>query len=150
MDHSLDEKVNLIVIDMDASCGMVEFPTTISGQQYQDALLLDPLPPGEVLGYSAALVVLFPPSLRWIIWGERSPDIMALAFADGFPDLSVEAIVGSDVCLFSAEDAMDISTPAWSDRGARRPSLKSYSAITATAVCTSTVRRPGRLTSHAD
>jgi len=44
---------------------------------------------------------------------------MALALADGFPDLSAEAIASSDVCLFTAEDAMDISTPAWRDRAAR-------------------------------
>jgi hypothetical protein len=98
---------------------MVGFPRTISGQQYQDALQSDPLPPGDVLGLSASLVVLVPPSLRWIIWGERGPEIMALALADGFPDLNVEAIAGSDVCLFTAEDAMDISTPAWRDRAAR-------------------------------
>jgi hypothetical protein len=127
MDHSLDEKVSLMVIDVDADVlypntghfGMGEFPRTISGQQYQDALHSDPLPPGDVFGFRVALCVIFPPSLQWIIWGERGPEIMALALADGFPDLSAEAIATSDVCLFTAEAALDISTPAWRDRAAR-------------------------------
>ena len=127
MDSSHDEKVTLMAIDPDIEnphespghLGIIEFPIAISAQQYNDALLSHPLPPGDVLGFSAAIVAVAPPSLHWIIWGERSPEIMVLALADGFPDLNTEAIAGREVCLFTAEDALDISTPAWRDRAAR-------------------------------
>jgi hypothetical protein len=127
MDTSHDEKVTLMAMEPDIEnlrgnpghIGIIEFPISISAQQYNDGLQSAPLPPGDIFGFSAALVVFFPSSLRWIIWGERSPEIMVLALADGFPDLNTEAIAGRDVCLFTPEDALDVSTPAWRDRAAR-------------------------------
>jgi hypothetical protein len=128
MKESQDRNVTLVVLDPDPEgyfygefgrfCA-IDVPVTASAEQYRNALQsgLGLLP--DTLMDNSNVLVWFPPSLQWLIWGERSPEIMVLACEHGFHGAAADILGQTGVCLLTAEDALEISSPAWPDRAAR-------------------------------
>lgn len=131
MEASLDSKTNLVVLEPDPETyfhkqfgcfGALEIPASSSWDLYRQEM--ESGPPGspvvDSLGMNSSVLVWFPPSLRWLIWAERSPDIMVVAYSRGFDGPSEQSLAETDIRLFTAEDALEISSSAWGDRSARR------------------------------
>lgn len=130
MEASLDSKANLIVLEPDPETyfykhfgrfGALEIPAEESWDRYRVEMQSGPpSSPADSLAVNSFLLVWFPPSLRWLIWGERSPEIMVLGYSRGFDGPSEQSLSETGISLLTAEDALDISSSAWSDRSARR------------------------------
>jgi hypothetical protein len=130
MEASLDSKANLLVLEPDPETyfykhfgcfGALEIQANESWDRYR-AEIWDgpPSSPADSLAANSFLLVWFPPSLRWLIWGERNPEVMVLAYSRGFDGPSEHSLAETGIDLLTAEDALDISSSAWSDRSARR------------------------------
>jgi len=128
MDQSQDETVGVLVLDPDPSgyfyenfkrFGAIEIPRSFSAPEYTKVLNSAPeSSPVDSVATVSQVLVWAPPSLRWVIWGERTPQIMVLAYRDGFNAPSREALAQSGIRLFTADDALDISSSSWRDRSA--------------------------------
>ncbi len=142
VEHSNDQKLHLVVVDPDprdyfftnfGHFGALEISRDDAAVQYCFELESSPPnSPADSLKEIAALLVWAPPSLRWLIWAERNPEMMILAYQGEFAGPSADVLALSGMTLFSAEDALDTSAPAWRDRSARdsfaRELLANYSA----------------------
>jgi hypothetical protein len=130
MEASQDSKANLVVLEPDPETsfykdfrcfGALEIPADESWDGYRAEMQNGPpSSPVDSLAVNSFVLAWFPPSLRWLIWGERSPEIMVLAYCQGFDGPSVQCLRESGIGLLTAEDALHISSSAWSDRTARR------------------------------
>jgi hypothetical protein len=128
MAQSEDETVGVTVLDPDPSgyfytnfkrFGAIEIPRSSSAPEYTKILNSAPeSSPVDSVATVSQVLVWAPPSLRWVIWGERSPEIMVLAYRDGFNAPSTETLAQSGICPFTAGDALDISSSSWRDRSA--------------------------------
>jgi len=129
MERSQDDRVNLMVLEPDPEgyfyshfghFAAAEFSRDISAERYRAVLEAAPkLSPADALTSNTEVLVWFPTSLRWVVWGERRPEILVLGVEKGFDDLSAQMIEEAGMCPLSVEDALDISAPAWRDRAAR-------------------------------
>ena len=129
MEGSQDDHVNLMVLEPDPEgyfyshfghFAAAEFSKGISAKRYRAVLEDAPkLSPADALTSNSQVLVWFPNSLRWVVWGERSPEILVLGVENGFGDLSAQMIEDAGICPLSVEDALDISAPVWRDRAAR-------------------------------
>ena len=99
--------------------GIVDIPRSSSAQDYRDLLSSGPGPEPDTLMLNWQVLVWFPPSLQWLIWAERDVEMTVLGFSHCFPGVVEEVLADSIECLLTVEDALDISSPAWRDRGAR-------------------------------
>jgi hypothetical protein len=129
MIESRDQKVTLAVLNPDPEryfydnfgrFGLVDIPLNSSAQQYRHLLQDGPGPPPDNLMDNSMVLVWFPPSLQWLIWGERDTEIMVLACERSFKGANADTVGTAGVSLLTAEDALDISSGAWRDRGARK------------------------------
>jgi hypothetical protein len=130
MEASLDSKTNVVVLEPEPETyfykqfghfGALEIPANGSWDRYRAEMQsCPPSSPADSLEVNSSVLVWFPPSLRWLIWGERVPEIMVLAYSRGFVGPSEQSLAKTDIYLLTAADALDISSPAWSDRNARR------------------------------
>ena len=130
MEASLDSKTNLIVLEPDPETyfyrhfgrfGALEIPFDESWDRYCAEMQNGPpSSPADSLAVNSFVLAWFPPSLRWLIWGERGSAIMALAYSRGFDGPSEQSLAQTGIDPLTAEDALDISASAWSDRSARR------------------------------
>lgn len=130
MESSRDNQTNLIVLEPDpetyfyknfGTFGALEIGADESWDRYRTQMESGPRSsPADSLAVNSFSLIWFPPSLRWIIWGERSPDMMVLAYCRGFDGPSEQSLAETGIDPLSAEDALDISSSAWSDRIARR------------------------------
>jgi hypothetical protein len=130
MESSCDAQTNLVVLEPHAETyfyknfghfGALEIRADESLDGYRAQIESGPMSsPADSLAVNSFLLVWFPPSLRWIIWGERSPDMMLLAYCRGFDGPSEQSLAETGIDPLSAEDALHISSSAWSDRIARR------------------------------
>jgi len=130
MEASLDSKANLVVLEPDPETyfyrhfgcfGALEIPADESWDGYRAEMQNGPpSSPVDSLAVNSFVLAWFPPSLRWLIWGERSSEIMVLAYRRGFDGPSEQSLGETGIDLLTAEDALDISSSAWSDRSARR------------------------------
>lgn len=130
MEASLDSKTNLIVLEPDPETyfyrhfdrfGALEIPVDESWDRYRAEMQNGPpSSPADSLAVNSFVLAWFPPSLRWLIWAERRPEIMVLAYSRGFDGPSEQSLAQTGIDPLTAEDALDISSSAWSDRSARR------------------------------
>ena len=130
MEASLDSKTNFVVLEPDPETyfyrhfdcfGALEIPVHESWDRYRAEMQNGPpSSPADSLAGNSFVLAWFPPSLRWLIWGERSPEIMVLAYSRGFDGPSEQSIAQTGIDPLTAEDALDVSSSAWSDRDARR------------------------------
>lgn len=125
--ESQDQNVSLVVLDPDPEryvltefgrFGVIDVPVTASAEQYRKALN-GPGPTPDTLMLISEVMVWFPPSLQWLIWGERGTETMLLAYEQGFHGVAATAIKDTGISLLTAEDALNLSSPAWRDRAAR-------------------------------
>lgn len=129
MERSQDDRVNLMVLDPDPEgyfyshfghFAAAEFSKDVSAERYRAVLATAPkLSAADALNSNTEVLVWFPPSLRWVVWGERSPEILVLGAEKEFDGLPAQMIEEAGMCPLSVEDALDISAPAWHDRAAR-------------------------------
>jgi len=124
MNESSDQFVTLAALDPDpehyfhnhfGKFGVVDIPLTSSAKDYRDLLSSGPGPVSDTLITNCYVLAWFPPSLQWVVWAERAPEIMVLALSNSCAG-TVEILLE---CPLTIEDALDISSPAWRDRGAR-------------------------------
>jgi len=130
MMYSQAPEVLLMVLDPDAESyfyrnfgrfGALRIPERFSTQQYVEALNTGPeSSPADALAINSWVLVWAPPSVRWVIWGERESEILVLAYESGFNGPSAIALAESGMCVLTPEDALDVSSGAWRDRGAFR------------------------------
>jgi hypothetical protein len=128
MAESGDQHVTLAALEPDpdlyfrhhfGSFGVLDIPLALSAEGYRDLLNSGPGPVPDTLMLNWNVLVWFPPSLKWLIWAERGPEMMVLAFARSL-ECTADALLGDSMdCLLTVEDALDISSPAWRDRSAR-------------------------------
>jgi hypothetical protein len=128
MKESPDQYVTLAVLEPDPegyfhhhfrSFGVVDIPLISSAQNYRDLLSSGPGPEPDTLLTNCHVLAWFPPSLQWLVWAESGPEMMVLALAHSFKG-TLDAVLGDLIeYLLTVEDALDISSPAWRDRGAR-------------------------------
>lgn len=125
MEASLDSKTNLIVLEPDPEAyfykhfghfGALEIPVNGSLDRYRAEMNSGPpSSPADALGVNSWVLVWFPPSLRWLIWGERDPEIMVLAYSRGFDGPSEQSLGETGIDLLTAESALDLHRPPWND-----------------------------------
>jgi hypothetical protein len=130
MESSLDSKTNLVVVDPDAEIyfhrhfgyfGALEIPADGSWDRYCAEMQNGPpSSPADSLAANSSVLVWFPPSLRWLIWAERQPEIMVLAYRRTFDGPSEQVLSETDIFPLTVEDALDTSSQAWRDRSVRR------------------------------
>lgn len=130
MEASLDPKTNLVVLEPDPETyfykhfgrfGALEIPVDESWDGYRAEMQNGPQSsPADSLAINSLVLAWFPPSLRWLIWGERSSEIMVLAYRRGFDGPSEQSIGETGIDVLTGEDALEVSSSAWSDRSARR------------------------------
>jgi hypothetical protein len=130
MESSLDSKTNLIVLEPDPETyfyrhfgrfGALEIPVDESWERYRAGMQNGPpSSPADSLAVNSFVLAWFPPSMQWMIWGERCPEIMVLALSRGFEAPSEESLAQTGIDPLTPEDALDISSSAWTDRSARR------------------------------
>jgi hypothetical protein len=130
MESSCDIQTNLIMLEPDPEAyfyknfgnfAALEIGADESWENYRAQMDSSPeSSPADSLAVNSFSLVWFPPSLRWIIWAERSPDLMVLAYCRGFNGPSGQSLAETGMTPLSAEDALDISSSAWSDRIGRR------------------------------
>lgn len=140
MAASADSVVNLVVLDPDPEAyfyqhfgrfGALELPRGFSADQYLTAVNTGPeSSPVDAPGTNSFVLVWEPPSARWLIWAERDTQTMILAYEYGFDGPSASVLAESGMYVLTVEDALDISSTAWSDREAQstfaRELLKQY------------------------
>src|SRR6185437_7564690 len=136
MEASLDLKANLVVLEPDPETyfykhfgyfGALEIQADESWDGYRAEMQNGPpSSPVDSLAENSFVLAWFPPSLRWLIWGERSPEIMVLAYRQDFNGPSEHSLRETGVSLLTAEDALDISSSAWSDRSGRRQFAREF------------------------
>jgi hypothetical protein len=129
LEDSHDSKLNVLVLEPDPKnffyaefghFGALQIPANASADVYRGELQSSPQSePANCLEVLSRVLVWFPPSLRWLIWGERDLEIMVLACVLGFGGPSDSSLEKTGMCLFTPEDALEISSPAWRDRIAR-------------------------------
>ena len=119
---SEDDHVNLVVLEPDPikyffaqfqSYGALRFDLSTSSDDYYEALSTGPtVSPADALLYNSEVVVWFPDSLKWIIWGERS---VGLAVVGTRVDLNlpIETIIReAGFPVFSVDQALlDLVSP---------------------------------------
>lgn len=141
MARSEDDRTDLLVLDPDPDAyfykeskrfGALSLPVSLSSQGYLDALNTGPKSsPVDAVGVNSFVLALAPPSLRWLVWGERDSDTMVLGYRCDFEGLSAADLAQSGMFALAAEDALYLSSRAWRDRAAfaafARELLKNYS-----------------------
>jgi len=130
MEQSQDERASFVVLDPDPEhyfyrnfgrFGAMEFSREASAADYRRAIQAGPASSAaDALSTNSEVLVWLPPSLRWVVWGERSPRTMVLACEAGFQGISAATVSSAGMCLLPIEDALDIGAPGWSVRSERQ------------------------------
>jgi hypothetical protein len=117
LEDSGDLSVNVIVLEPDPESfyadlghfGAFQIPASASADAYR-AEICSASPSSPVL---LSVLVWFPPSLRWLIWGERDPEIMVFACRRGFDSPSDSSLEEAGMPLFTAEEVLERSSRMW-------------------------------------
>jgi hypothetical protein len=120
MARSKDDRAHLVVLDPEPDTyfyknfkryGALLLPASLSSREYLDTLGTGPKSsPADAVGINSFVLALAPPSLRWIIWGERDSETMVLGYRYDFDGLSADDISQSGMVVLTAERALDLSS----------------------------------------